>query len=109
MSTRRRSRSTRRSPASRRELERARELLVDDPDRFQGFLAEAARGRGLPGVFLVKSDGSIIAEAIPGSQADFPPPPPSAIEQAKLEPGRPSLIAPGSTNMIGGIARARRL
>ncbi|HET7716162.1 MAG TPA: PAS domain-containing sensor histidine kinase [Bauldia sp.] len=87
-----------------RELERARELLVDDPDRFQSFLAEAARGRGLPGVFLVKSDGSIIAEAIPGSQANFPPPPPSAIAQAKLEPDRPSLIAPGSTSMIGGIA-----
>ena len=86
------------------ELERARALLVDDPDRFQGFLAEAARGRGLPGVFLVKSDGSIIAEAIQGSQGNFPPPPPSAIEQAKIEPGRPSLIAPGSTNMIGGIA-----
>ena len=86
------------------ELERARGLLVDDPDRFRGFLAEASRGRGLPGVFLVKSDGSIIAEAIQGSQANFPPPPASAIEQAKLEPGRPSLIAPGSTNMIGGIA-----
>jgi len=86
------------------EIEQARGLLVESPDRFQSFLAEVARGHGLPGVFLVKSDGSIVAEAVPGSQANFPPPPLSAIEQAKIEPGRPSLIAPGSTNMIGGVA-----
>jgi len=86
------------------ELERGRALLVESPERFQSFLAEIVRGRGLPGVFLVKSDGSIIAEAVPGSQANFPPPPPSAIQQAKVEPARPALIAPGSTNMIGGMA-----
>ena len=86
------------------ELERGRALLVDSPERFQSFLAEVVRGRGLPGVFLVKSDGSIVAEAVPGAQANFPPPPPSAIAQAKAEGGRPALIAPGSTNMIGGMA-----
>jgi two-component system nitrogen regulation sensor histidine kinase NtrY len=86
------------------EIERARTLLVEDPDRFSAFLAEASRGRGLPGVFLVKSDGSVLAEAVPGSQDSFPPPPPSAIAQAKLVPGEPALIAPGSTNMIGGVA-----
>jgi two-component system nitrogen regulation sensor histidine kinase NtrY len=86
------------------ELERGRPLLVESPERFQSFLAEVTRGRGLPGVFLVKSDGSIVAEAVPGSQASFPPPPPSAIQQAKVEKDRPALIAPGSTNMIGGMA-----
>ena len=88
----------------KQELERGRGLLVESPERFQSFFAEVVRGRGLPGVFLVKSDGSIIAEAVPGSQANFPPPPPSAIQQAKLEPAVPALIAPGSTNMIGGMA-----
>ncbi|MCB1503240.1 MAG: PAS domain-containing sensor histidine kinase [Bauldia sp.] len=88
----------------KRELERGRGLLLDSPGRFQSFFAEVVRGSGLPGVFLVKSDGSIIAEAVPGSQANFPPPPPSAIEQAKIEPEHPALIAPGSTNMIGGMA-----
>ena len=88
----------------KQELERGRGLLVESPERFQSFLAEVVRGRGLPGVFLVNSDGSIIAEAVPGSQANFPPPPPSAIQQAKLEPAVPALIAPGSTNMIGGMA-----
>ena len=86
------------------ELERGRALLVESPERFQSFLAEVVRGRGLPGVFLVKSDGSIVTEAVPGSQGNFPPPPPSAIQQAKMEPDRPALIAPGSTNMIGGMA-----
>src|SRR5690606_105660 len=36
------------------ELERGRALLVESPERFQSFLAEVTRGRGLPGVFLVK-------------------------------------------------------
>ncbi|MEP2116908.1 MAG: PAS domain-containing sensor histidine kinase [Bauldia litoralis] len=87
------------------ELERARSLLIDDPDRFQTFLAANAQARNLPGAFLVKGDGSIVAEARVGSQAQFPPPPPSAIQRAEAEPSQPALITPGSTNMVGGVAK----
>jgi two-component system nitrogen regulation sensor histidine kinase NtrY len=87
------------------EVERARPLLVDDPDRFQTFLTDVADSRGLPGVFLVKGDGSVIAQARIGSQGSFPPPPPSALTEAAAQPAEPALIAPGSTNMIGGVAK----
>ncbi len=87
------------------ELEKARSLLIDDPDRFQTFLAANAQARGLPGAFLVKGDGSVVAEAQIGSQAQFPPPPPSAIARAEAEPRQSALITPGSTNMVGGVAK----
>jgi len=87
------------------EIERARPLLVDDPDRFQTFLTDVADSRGLPGVFLVKGDGSAIAQARIGSQGNYPPPPPSALTEAAAQPAEPALIAPGSTNMIGGIVK----
>ena len=43
----------------------ARPLLVDNPDRFQSFLdLDRQLATRLPGLFLVKSDGSIIASAM---------------------------------------------
>ena len=91
--------------AIKSEIERARTLLVDDPDRFQTFLSSVVESRGLPGAFLVKSDGSVVAQAEIGSQENFPPPPPSALTQAAQAPNEPALIAPGTTNLIGGIVK----
>ncbi|MCP4383192.1 MAG: PAS domain-containing sensor histidine kinase [Hyphomicrobiales bacterium] len=85
------------------ELERARPLLIDDPDRFQAFFSVNAERRGLPGAFLVDSQGEIVSEARLGSQAKFPPPPPSAIERAATDRSQPALITPGSINMVGGV------
>jgi two-component system, NtrC family, nitrogen regulation sensor histidine kinase NtrY len=87
------------------ELEKARSLLIDDPDRFQTFLALNAQERGLPGAFLIKSNGDAVAAARIGSQSQFPPPPPSALQQAAADPSQPALITPGSTNMVGGIVK----
>ena len=87
------------------ELEQARSLLIDDPDRFQNFLASNADARALPGAFLVKSNGDIVTAARPGSQGQFPPPPPTALKQAATDPTQPALITPGSTNMVGGIVK----
>ncbi|WP_421723622.1 ATP-binding protein [Bauldia sp.] len=89
------------------ELEQARPLLIDDPDRFQTFFAVNAEQRGLAGAFLVDSAGEIVAEARLGSQSDFPPPPPSAIAQAAAEQSQPALITPGSINMVGGVVILR--
>lgn len=85
------------------ELERARPLLIDDPERFQTFFSVNAEQRGLPGAFLVDSTGEIVTEARLGSQGQFPPPPPSAIEQAATDTSQPALITPGSINMVGGV------
>ena len=87
------------------ELEQARSLLIDDPDRFQNFLASNAEARALPGAFLVKSNGDVVTAARPGSQGQFPPPPPTALKQAATDPTQPALITPGSTNMVGGIVK----
>jgi two-component system nitrogen regulation sensor histidine kinase NtrY len=87
------------------EIEQAREILLQDPDRFQSFLTTLAASRDLPGMFLVKGDGSILASARLGSETEYPNVPMDALGDAKAQPNKPVLIAPGKTNVIGGIVR----
>lgn len=87
------------------ELEKARTLLIDDPVRFQTFFGANAQSSGFPGAFLVNASGDVIASARVGSQEQFPPPPPTALQQAATDFSQPALITPGSTNMIGGIVK----
>jgi two-component system nitrogen regulation sensor histidine kinase NtrY len=90
--------------ALKSEIEEARPLLVDNPDRFQTFLSTSAASRDLPGTFLVKSDKSIVAQAQLGSQGKYPAPPQTALNDARKDPNRPVLIPPGAGNLIGGIS-----
>ena len=85
------------------ELERASSLHNDDPARFDTFLNSLAIDHKLPGVFLVSGDGSLITEAKSTKRDQFPPPVVKAIEQAKTNPDEVVVIAPGQTNIIGGI------
>ena len=85
------------------ELERASSLHNDDPARFDTFLNSLAIDHKLPGVFLISGDGSLITEAKSTKRDQFPPPVIKAIEQAKTNPDEVVVIAPGQTNIIGGI------
>jgi two-component system nitrogen regulation sensor histidine kinase NtrY len=87
------------------EVERARPLLLDDPDRFQAFFSSIVASRGLSGVFLVSADGTVVAEATPGSQGSFPKPPETALREAAATPTEAALIAPGATDMMGGVVK----
>ena len=89
--------------AVKSELERASSLHNDDPARFDTFLNSLAIDHKLPGVFLVSGDGSLITEAKSTKRDQFPPPVVKAIEQAKTNPDEVVVIAPGQTNIIGGI------
>ena len=91
--------------ALKADIERARPLLIEDPDRFQSFLTSAAQARNLPGAFLISSAGADVAQAELGSQDKFPPPPQPAIDSAKEDPTKPVLIPPGTGNLIGGIMK----
>ena len=86
------------------ELERASSLHSEDPDRFAVFLNGLARDHSLPGVFLVGEDGGLVTQASSSQRSQFPPPLVQAIEQAKSAPDQVVVIAPGTTNIIGGIA-----
>jgi two-component system nitrogen regulation sensor histidine kinase NtrY len=89
------------------DLERGPSLLADDPQRFKVYLSSLARERGLPGVFLVDSERTLVAQAEDSRQSDFPPPVQQAIDQAKNNPKEVVLITPGPSNIIGGVTALR--
>ncbi len=89
------------------DFERARGLLVENPDRFQAFIESSAASRRIPAIFLVNSDGDLIAQSRAAAQGDYPAVPLDALSDAKEDTGQPILIAPGNTpataNVIGGV------
>jgi two-component system nitrogen regulation sensor histidine kinase NtrY len=87
------------------DFERAQTLLEQNPDRFQAFMNSIAALRGIPGVFLVKPDGSLIAQANFQFSTSYLPPPPDALSRAAKAGSEPILIAPGATNVVGAVAR----
>ncbi|MCX5514846.1 PAS domain-containing sensor histidine kinase [Kaistia algarum] len=91
--------------ALKTDFDRAQTLLVTDPDQFQQFMNSIAALRGIPGVYLVKPDGSMIAQAEFQFSASFPPPPPDAMQSAIKGGAEPILIAPGRSNVIGAVVK----
>ncbi len=89
--------------AAKLELERASSLHQDDPTRFAVFLNSVAADHNLSGTFLVGSDGSLISRAQGSRSEQFPAPLVPALKQAKDNPGQVVIVAPGPTNIIGGI------
>jgi len=87
------------------DFERAQTLLEQNPDRFQAFMNSIAALRGIPGVFLVKPDGTLIAQANFQFSTGYLPPPLDALNRAAKSGSDPILIAPGATNVVGAIAR----
>lgn len=87
------------------DFERAQTLLEQNPDRFQAFMNSIAALRGIPGVFLVKPDGALIAQANFQFSTNYLPPPPDALSRAAKAGSEPILIAPGATNVVGAVAR----
>ena len=85
------------------ELERASSLHKEDPARFAVFLNSVAADHNLPGVFLVGNDGTLITRARDSHSEQFPPPVTQALQQAKSDPSQVVIVAPGATNIIGGI------
>jgi two-component system nitrogen regulation sensor histidine kinase NtrY len=64
------------------------------------YLANQAKLRGLSTIQLIHRDRSVILEGETASNLDAPPAPIEIF--AELESGKPALIAPGTTNLVGG-------
>jgi two-component system nitrogen regulation sensor histidine kinase NtrY len=84
------------------EFERARPLLLQDPNRFQIFINAASASRGVPGIYLVDGKGEMIAQAQAAAQREFTPVPEAAMAEAIQPAGRPILIAPGGESNVTG-------
>jgi len=85
------------------DLERNRALFNLDRTGFSDLMTRQARGRGLLGAFLVKSDGSVITQADITTEKPLPAIPQDALDKAAA--GQPTLIPPGITNLVGAIIK----
>ena len=67
------------------------------------YLTNQATLRGLSAVQLIRRDKSVIVAGETKTNLRVPPPPDEIFKES--EDGRPSLIAPGTTNLVGGVIK----
>ena len=89
------------------ELDNARSLYSLDRTGFSVLLTRQAIGRGLLGAFLVRENGEAVMQADINTDRPLPAVPRDAMQVA-LE-GKPTLIPPGVTNLVGAIIRLQNL
>jgi two-component system nitrogen regulation sensor histidine kinase NtrY len=83
------------------DLDRNRQLYALDPNGFVELLTRQAKGRGMLGAFIVNKEGTILIKADIASETRLPAVPADALAAAVA--GRPTLIPPGTTNLVGAI------
>lgn len=83
------------------DLDNARTLFSLDRIGFTQFLTRQAIGRGMLGAFLVRADGSVILQADIETERPLPSIPVDALKDAVN--GKPTLIPPGVTNLVGAV------
>ncbi len=67
------------------------------------YLTNQAKLRGLSTVQLIRRDRSVILQGDTASPVDAPPAPSEIFDS--LNTGQPALIAPGTTNLVGGVIK----
>ena len=87
------------------ELEQARDTYESDPVRFQRILTALAVTRSLPFTSLINPAGDTLLRAQINVQGT-PPRVPEGLT-AGVEEGAPTMIAPGSTNLVGSVVKLR--
>lgn len=87
------------------DLEHNRVLFSLDRNGFIELLTRQARGRGMLGAFLLRSDGSVMVQANIKTENPLPPVPKDAL--ASSLSGQPTLIPPGGTNLVGAIMQLK--
>jgi two-component system, NtrC family, nitrogen regulation sensor histidine kinase NtrY len=85
------------------DLDRNRSLYSLDRTGFIDLMTRQARGRGMLGAFLVRSDGSVIVQAEIETEKPLPAIPKDALDSSVA--GQPTLIPPGVTNLVGAVIK----
>ena len=87
------------------ELEAARDTFGTDRERYQRILTALAVTRSLPFTSLISRDTDTLMRAQINVQGTPPTMPPSIM--VDVEEGIPTLISPGSTNLVGAVVQLR--
>lgn len=87
------------------ELEASRETYVTDPTRFQRILTALATTRSLPFTSLVNAAGETVMRAQINVQGPLPRVPDGVLPSTGE--GTPTLISPGTSNLVGAVVKLR--
>ncbi|MHC5653602.1 sensor histidine kinase NtrY-like [Stappia sp.] len=85
------------------DIDRAKSIYDFEPTRFDSFFQTQTNLRALLAAFLMSSDGTVITRVVSNPDVDVLLPPEEAFAQAKA--GEPVLIAPGVSNLVGGVMK----
>lgn len=85
------------------DIDRAKAIYEFEPTRFDQFFATQVSLRGILGAMILDGNGDVVTRVILDPNAEIPLPP--ADSQFKAQSGDPILIAPGSSNLVGGVMK----
>jgi two-component system, NtrC family, nitrogen regulation sensor histidine kinase NtrY len=85
------------------EFNRVTPNLTENAGPIAAYLGNQAQMRGLSAIELIRGDRSTIVAGETTTNLEVPPPPVEIFAEA--ETGQPALIAPGTTNLVGGVIK----
>lgn len=85
------------------DIDRAKAVYDFEPSRFDQFFATQVSLRGILAAFILNENGEVVTRVVLDPNADVPLPP--ADSTFKAMSGDPILIAPGSSNLVGGVMK----
>ncbi|MBO9419024.1 PAS domain-containing sensor histidine kinase [Labrenzia sp. R4_2] len=87
--------------AMRTDLDRAKPVYDFEPTRFDQFFRTQVSLRGILAAYIINREGDVVTRVVLDPNADIPLPPADSI--FKAQSGDPILIAPGISNLVGGV------
>ncbi|NVK35314.1 MAG: PAS domain-containing sensor histidine kinase [Rhodobacteraceae bacterium] len=84
-------------------VDRAKALYDFEPTRFDAFFNAQSSLRGVLASFILSSDGEVVTRVVLDPRVNILQPPKNTLQKAKG--GDPILIAPGASNLVGGIMK----
>lgn len=85
------------------DIDRAKAVYEFEPTRFDQFFSTQVSLRGILAAFILNENGEIVTRVVHDPSQEVPLPPADSFFKAKS--GDPILIAPGSSNIVGGIMK----
>lgn len=85
------------------DIDRAKPVYDFEPTRFDQFFATQVSLRGIVAAFILNDNGEIVTRVVLNPDATVPMPPADSLFRARS--GDPILIAPGNSNLVGGVMK----
>ncbi|ASP32880.1 PAS domain-containing sensor histidine kinase [Labrenzia sp. VG12] len=85
------------------DIDRAKAVYEFEPTRFDQFFAAQVSLRGILAAYILNDSGEVVTRVILDPAIEVPLPPADSFFRAKS--GDPILIAPGTSNLVGGIMK----